>query len=220
MKTIFGLVAGLVLAKVLVSMVVEYVNYCPPNFDSAFLIGREDSFFGVYAPAFYVHIVVSPAAFLIGAYLMVSGKRKMHGPWHRRLGKVQLALVVALVVPSGIVMACWAFSGPIAGVGFALQAILTGVTVIMAAKYAMQRKFVEHQRYATYCFLLLVSPLLFRIASGVLIVTGNETLVAYQLNAWLCWIVPLAIYEVRRRRKKDRAAKQVAAEKPAQEMLA
>ena len=216
----FGLAASLLLAKVLVSMVAEYVNYFPPNFDAAFLIGREDSFFGVYAPAFYIHIVISPVVFLIAAYLMLSSKWKAHGAWHRRLGKLQLVLVCVLVVPSGMVMGCWAFSGPIAGVGFALQSILTGVTIIVAARYAMQRRFVEHQRYATYCFLLLVAPLLFRIASGVLIVSGYESLAAYQLNAWLSWMIPLAIYEARRQHKLVRAAKQAPAEEPAQEVLA
>jgi len=194
-------VVALLLCKVLVSIVLEYVNYFPPNFNAVFLLGREASFRGVYPPAFYVHILASPIALLLAAYLMVSGKLRSHGKWHRRLGKVQLCLVLGLVAPSGFVMAFWAFTGPIAGVGFGLQAIATAVTVIMAARYAMQRKFLVHQRWATHCFLLLVAPLLFRIAAGLLIVTETESSVAYQLNAWLSWMIPIATYEVVRWRK-------------------
>ena len=208
-RTLKALAAGavvLLLGKVLFSIVAEYVNYFPPNFDAVFLLGREQSFRGIYPPAFYVHIIASPIALLLAAYLMVSGKRKSHGTWHRRLGKAQLFLVLGLVAPSGFVMAFWAFSGPIAGVGFAMQAIATAVTVAMAARYAMQRNFPVHQRWATHCFLVLVAPLLFRIFSGILIVTDTETFAAYQANAWLSWILPMAAYEVVRWRKKRKAA--------------
>lgn len=191
----------LLLGKVLVSIVSEYVNYFPPNFDAVFLLGREESFRGIYPPAFFVHIITSPIAILLAAYLMVSGKRKSHGTWHRRLGKAQLFLVLGLVAPSGFIMAFWAFSGPIAGVGFGLQAIATAVTVSAAASYAMQRNFPVHQRWATHCFLLLVAPLLFRIVAGILIVTDMESFAAYQANAWLSWIVPMVAYELVRWRK-------------------
>ncbi|MBA2114672.1 DUF2306 domain-containing protein [Bremerella alba] len=196
----------LLLGKVLFSIVAEYVNYFPLNFDAVFLLGREESFRGIYSPAFFVHIIASPIALLLAAYLMLSGKRKSHGTWHRRLGKAQLFLVLGLVAPSGLVMAFWAFTGPIAGVGFGLQAIATAATVVMAARYAMQRNFPVHQRWATHCFLLLVAPLLFRIVAGTLIVTESESFMAYQVNAWLSWIVPMATYEAVRWRKKRKSA--------------
>ncbi|WDI44859.1 DUF2306 domain-containing protein [Bremerella sp. P1] len=207
LKAIAAGVVVLLLGKVLFSIVAEYVNYFPPNFDAVFLLGREESFRGIYPPAFYVHIITAPIAILLAAYLMVSGKRKTHGPWHRRLGKAQLFLVLGLVAPSGFVMAFWAFTGPIAGVGFGLQAIATALTVTLAARYAMQRNFPVHQRWATHCFLLLVAPLLFRIVAGILIVTDTESFAAYQWNAWLSWIVPMAAYEAIRWRKKRKAAK-------------
>ncbi|QDU77954.1 hypothetical protein Pan97_50330 [Bremerella volcania] len=207
LKALAAGVVVLLLSKVLVSVVSEYVNYFPPNFDAVFLLGREESFRGIYPPAFYTHIIASPIAILLAAYLMVSGKRKSHGTWHRRLGKAQLFLVLGLVAPSGFVMAFWAFTGPIAGVGFAMQAIATALTVAMAARYAMQRNFPLHQRWATHCFLLLIAPLFFRIAAGILIVTDTESFAAYQANAWLSWVVPMVAYEVIRWRKKRNAMK-------------
>lgn len=205
LKAIAAGVVVLLLGKVLFSIVAEYVNYFPPNFEAVFLLGREESFRGIYPPAFFVHIITSPIAILLAAYLMLSGKRKSHGIWHRRLGKAQLFLVLGLVAPSGFVMAFWAFTGPIAGVGFSLQAIATAVTVALAARYAMRRNFPVHQRWATHCFLLLVAPLLFRIVAGLLIVTDTESFAAYQANAWLSWIVPMAAYEIVRWRKRRKA---------------
>lgn len=195
LRTLFLLAAGLLGAKVLVSIVAEYVNYFPANFDAAFLIGREETFSGIYPPAFYVHIVIGPANVLLAAYLMFSGRRKSHGMLHRCLGKIQVASILFLLVPSGLIMSVWAFSGPIAGIGFALQSIATGLTGTLAASAAMRRKLGQHQVWATRCFLLLISPLLFRLVSGFLIVIDQESLIAYRVNAWACWIVPLLAYE-------------------------
>ncbi|RCS40588.1 DUF2306 domain-containing protein [Bremerella cremea] len=188
-------------AKVVVSIVLQYGDYFPPNFDSAFLIGREQSFRGIYPPAFYAHIIAGPFTLLLAAYLMFSGKRKTYHKLHRRLGKLQVLLVLVVIVPSGLIMAAWAFSGPIAGSGFALQSIATGITAALAARYAMIKKIAIHQIWATRCFVLLISPLIFRLISGTLIVTESESVEAYQVNAWLSWLVPLLVYEVWRYRQ-------------------
>ncbi|MFA8016332.1 DUF2306 domain-containing protein [Bremerella cremea] len=204
LKTVAMIAVAVLMAKVLVSMVTEYRNYFPPNFEAVFLLGREATFQGAYPPAFYTHIIASPIALLIATYLMLSGKWRTHATLHRRLGKVQLGLVLGLVVPSGIVMSIWSFSGPLAGWGFATQAVATGVTIVVAARYAMRRDFASHQRWATYCFILLIAPLLFRIVAGLTIVTDTETIVGYQINAWLSWVIPLALFELRRYRKASR----------------
>ncbi len=201
LKTLALAVTTLLGAKIVASIVLEYGDYFPPDFDSAFLVGREKSFTGIYPPAFYAHIIAGPITLLLAAYLMFSGKRKTHSKLHRRLGKLQVLLVLAVIVPSGLIMAVWAFSGPIAGIAFALQSIATGLTAGMAARSAMLRKLATHQIWATRCFVLLVSPLLFRLASGVLIITESESVEAYRINAWFSWIVPLVAYEVWRLRK-------------------
>lgn len=196
LRTLLLLAAGLLGAKVLTAIVAEYVNYFPANFDAAFLIGREETFSGIYPPAFYIHIIAGPLNVLLAAYLLFSGKRKSHHGLHRRLGQIQVAAILFALVPSGLIMSAWAFSGPIAGVGFALQSIATGLTAAIAAGAAMRRKLAQHQVWATRCFLLLISPLLFRLVSGLLIVTDRESLTAYRVNAWASWIVPLLVYEV------------------------
>ena len=57
------------------------------------------------------------------------------------------------------------------------------------------KKIQWHKRLAVYCFILLTSPLLLRLASGAAILMGCESELFYQLNAWLSWLAPLAAYE-------------------------
>jgi hypothetical protein len=183
------------LAKVLVSIVYEYRRYFPPDFDAAFLTGREATFTTTYAVAFYTHIIAGPLTLLLGAFLMSSGAKKRFARMHRVAGRVQVALVLLALVPSGLVMARQAFAGPIAGAGFTALSVATGGTALAAMAYALQQKFASHQRWATRCYVLLVSPLLLRLVSGFLIVMQRESAWAYCANAWLSWLVPWAVLE-------------------------
>ncbi len=107
-----------------------------------------------------------------------------------------LVLVLAVVAPSGLVMAREATAGPIAAFGFVSLSFATAVCAAMALYCARTQNFQSHQRWATRCFILLASPLLLRLISGALIVLGQESEWGYRLNAWLSWFIPLAIYEV------------------------
>lgn len=110
--------------------------------------------------------------------------------------------MIVVVGLSGLVMAGRAYAGPIAGLGFATLAIATMFSGLAAAYYAIHRQLETHQRWAVRCFVLLCSPMLLRIVGGILYVTDLESHVTYQLNAWLSWIVPLAVVVVASRRHK------------------
>lgn len=198
LKTIACLAAVVLSVKVLLTILLEYRFYFPADFDATFLIGRRESFTGVYAAAFYVHILTAPLALVLGACLMWSGGRGRYVKLHHWGGRVQIVLILAAVVPSGLVMAGWAFAGPIAGAGFAVQSLATAACAILAVRYAMARQFAIHRQWASRCFILLAAPLLFRLISGGLIVLQVESPESYQANAWISWILPLAVYETRR----------------------
>jgi hypothetical protein len=192
-----GLAAVALFIKILFAMLAEYRWYFPADFtNSAFLIGRRDSFFGPYLTAFYVHILSAPLAAALALFLILSGGRPGLRRWHRRAGRVVLFVVILLVVPSGLVMAGQAHAGPIAAAGFVALSVATGVCTVAAAYLAARKKFRMHERFARRSFILLASPLLFRLASGMAIVLGCESERFYQANAWLSWLVPLAVYEV------------------------
>lgn len=182
--------------KVLISILLEYPRYFPADFDATFLIGREKSFTPTYATAFYIHILTGPLAIVLSTLLMWSGGRARWLTWHRWAARSLMLLIFAALVPSGLWMAPQAFAGPFAGVGFATLSLLTALTAGMALRYARQKKFAIHQRWATRCYVLLVSPLLLRIVGGLLQVLQIESEWAYVMNAWLSWLVPLAAVEI------------------------
>ncbi len=107
-----------------------------------------------------------------------------------------MLLVLAVVVPSGLVMATQAHAGPIAAYGFASLSIATAACAMMALYFARNRNFRSHPSWAIRCFLLLASPLLLRLISGAAIVTQMESEWFYRLNAWVSWLIPLVIYEI------------------------
>jgi hypothetical protein len=194
--TIVSVALAVLGLKVLLGILVEYRWYFPPNFrESAFLTGREATFTAVYATAFYVHILVGPLTVLLGTFLLWNRGAGRWRAWHRWGGRVQMAFIFVALVPSGLVMATQALAGPIAGWGFALLSVATAITAALALWRVMRGQILLHQQWAFRCYLLLVSPLLFRLVAGVFIVTQSESELAYRLNAWLSWLVPLAVYE-------------------------
>ena len=195
LKTIALFVAAVLFVKVLLSILLQYQWYFPPNFDAAFLIGRRETFTGIYAAAFYTHIISAPLALILGAFLMLSGGRRAIRRVHRWTGRTQMLIVFALVAPSSLVMAGQAFAGPIAGCGFAVLAIATVLSAAVTIRNALSGNFSAHQTWARRCFILLASPLLFRLFSGSLVVLERESEWAYRVNAWLSWILPMAIHE-------------------------
>ena len=184
--------------KVLGSIMLEYRNYFPANFDANFLFGREAFFNGSYRFAFYAHIISGPITLLIAAFLMFSGKRKSLRHWHRKLGKTLAYLVLLVMLPSGFVMATRAMTGPIAGAAFFVLTFITAFSVIVASWHASQRRFAIHQVWATRSFILLCSPMLLRMMTGATIVFDVEGEWTYRFAAWGSWLIPLTVFEVRR----------------------
>lgn len=197
LRALASLAAAALFLKVLLSILYEYRWYFPADFvESAFLTGREETFAGMYGVAFYLHIISGPVAIVLGLLLVLRVRYRRLQRMHRWGGRLQAVVVLAAVVPSGLVMARHAFAGPIAGAGFASHSLLTGASMLAAVHFARAGQLATHQRWATRCFLLLCSPLLLRLISGVAIVTQLESAWFYRLNAWLSWLIPLASYEL------------------------
>jgi hypothetical protein len=187
--------------SVLVQLLIPYRGYFPSDLqDSVFLSAHRGHFHGWYRFAFYVHIVAGPIALVQGAALFFSGsRRKRIPPWHRVIGRVQAAVVLLFLFPSGLVMAQYAMAGPTAEAAFTLLSLATAVTMAMAIRNAMVGRMTQHRLWATRCFLLLCSPLLLRVVVGFTIVTGTETDFAHRLIAWTSWLVPWFLFEVGRK---------------------
>jgi len=195
LKRALPLLAGLLIFKVTVVVILGYRNYFPPNFNSDFLRGRED-YFSSYQWAFYPHIVSGPVSLMLGMILISEQFRRRLPKWHRCLGRIQVASILLLVTPSGLWMAYYAATGTAAAIGFALLAVFTGMCAALGWRAAVQRRFAVHRRWMWRCFLLLCSAVGLRLLVGLATVCGVQAAWFDPLASWASWTVPLAVFEL------------------------
>lgn len=192
--------AALLVVRVTISILLGYVNYFPLNFYSEFLSGRQAYFFGAYQFAFWIHILFSPLVIFSGLWLLSRSMRQSYPLFHRRLGRVHVLIVLCLVAPTGLWMSFYALTGAWAGSAFACSSIATFVCALYGWRSAKARQFAVHQVWMTRCFLLLCSAIVLRVLSGVATVLKSEEIMTYPVFAWMSATVPVAVYEVVRRR--------------------
>ncbi len=198
-ERILTLLAGVLILKVTGSVISNYGDYLPPNFQSDFLHGREHSFFGVYEWAFYTHIFSGPVSLILGLVL-VSERFRSHFPrWHRYLGRLQVACVLLLVTPSGLAMASHTAAGPIAAASLATLAIATAACISLGTRSAMRGRFVDHRRWMWRCYLLLCSAVVLRLIGGLATVAELNAPWIDPLATWMSWVIPITAFELRER---------------------
>jgi hypothetical protein len=191
-----ALLAGVLILKVTASVISNYSNYFPPSFGSDFLRGRERYFPGAYQWAFYTHIVSGPISLILGLILIVERSRARFPKGHRNLGRLQVACVLLLVTPSGLGMAWYAVAGPVATAALATLAIATAACISLGAWSAVKGRFADHRRWMWRCYLLLCSAVVLRLMGGLATVTGVAVPWFDPLATWMCWLVPLAAFEL------------------------
>jgi hypothetical protein len=196
LQRVVTLLAGLLMLKVTVRVILNYRNYFPPNFESDFLRGRELYFSGFYHWAFYTHIASGPFSIVLGMILVSEHFRRRFPRWHRYLGRTQVASVLLLVTPSGLWMAYYAGAGSIAAAGLAVLAVVTGICVALGWRSALKRRFADHRRWMWRAFLLLCSAVVLRLMGGLATVTGTTATWVDPLATWMSWLVPLTAFEL------------------------
>jgi hypothetical protein len=192
------ILAAVLIGKTTVSVLIEYRDYLPPDFDSDFLRGRESYFWGAYGWSFYTHLISGPVSLILGTILISERFRAWAPKWHRRLGRIQGLCVLLLVAPSGLWMARYAMTGAVAGAGLGALAIATAACVALGWRAAVRRRFADHRRWMWRTFLLLCSAVVIRLIGGLATVTGFDALWLYPASTWLSWLAPLAVYEANR----------------------
>ncbi len=196
-ERILAVLSGVLILKVTASVASNYLDYFPPNFASEFLRGREGHFWGPYRWAFYAHILSGPVSLILGLFLVSDAFRARLPVWHRRLGRLQVGCVLLLVTPSGLWMAYHAAAGPIAADGLAALAIATATCAALGMRSAVARRFAIHRRWMWRCYILLGSAIVLRLIGGLATVTGMAAPWVDPLATWVCWLLPLAAFEVR-----------------------
>lgn len=197
LATVLRWLAIVLIVRVLVSILANYPDYFPPNFDSLFLQGREATFKGAYPPAFYIHIFSGPFVLLGGLILLSDNVRRRHLAWHRWLGRAQVVVLLALVLPSSAVMSRHAFAGWAAGLSFLCLSAATATCAVIGVVHAWRRRYDKHRRWMLRCYFLICSAVSLRLISGTAGVIGvPNPEEAYIIAAWSSWLLPLAVFEV------------------------
>ena len=198
LHSVLGWLAIALILRVTVTIVLNYPDYFPPNFDSLFLQGREATFHGLYRITFTIHIFSAPLVLLNG--LLLVSERFISWHWHRILGRLQVIVILTLFVPSSIYMAWYAFAGWGAGLSFLTLAICTGMCAILGVCAVWKKQVMEHRLWMRRCFLLLCSAIFLRLISGALsLLELSDAETAYIVAAWSSWVVPMLLFEVVRR---------------------
>lgn len=197
LTTVLRWLAVVLILRVLFTILANYPDYFPPNFDSLFLQGREATFTGAYRAAFYVHIFSGPVVLLNGLILLSEYMRRRHAGWHRRLGWVQVFVLLFCALPSGVVMAMQAFGGWPAGLSFLLLSAATASCAIIGVIHAIGRRYDRHRRWMLRSYVLICSAVALRLLSGMAgLVEVASPERAYIFAAWGSWLLPLAAYEI------------------------
>lgn len=193
-----ALLLTLLILKVPLTVLINCLNYFPPNFTEGFLQGREAYFWEGYHWAFYAHLIAGPAALVLGLLLICPPLRRRWPRWHRRLGRAQGVNVLLLVAPSGLVMATRAQGGIVPEVAFAALALATAACVALGWRAAVKRRLAKHEAWMTRCFALLCSAVLIRVFGGLATVLDAQAAWIDPVAAWACWLLPLLGWELYR----------------------
>jgi uncharacterized membrane protein len=207
LTTLVRWLAVLLILRVLATILANYPDYFPPNFDSLFLQGREATFTGAYRPAFYIHIFSGPIVLLGGLILLSEHVRRHHAGLHRFLGRVQVVVLLLLVLPSSVVMSQHAFGGWPAGLSFFLLSTATASCAIVGVVHARGGRYDRHRRWMLRCYVLICSAVALRLISGTAGLVGVPSAeAAYVVATWSSWLLPLAACEMVERLAKHRPA--------------
>jgi hypothetical protein len=197
LTTILRGLAVVLILRVLATILANYPDYFPPNFDSLFLQGREVTFSGAYRAAFYVHILSAPLVLCNGLILLSAYVRRRHGSWHRWLGRVQVLVLLLFVLPSSVLMSRQAFGGWPAGLSFLLLSAATASCAIVGVVHACRRRYDRHRRWMVRSYVLICSAVALRLISGTAGLVGVPNPEhAYIFAAWSSWLFPLAAFEI------------------------
>jgi hypothetical protein len=195
------LIAAVILVglRMFLGILYEYRFYFPPDYErSAFLSGRRYNFVTTYQVAFYVHLASGPLTLVLASVSWFTAHRKKSSitlAIHRYVGRLQMAIVLGLMLPSGLVMSTEAYGGVISRAGFLSLTLATATTAGIGWWHARNRRFASHRIWMTRCAILLFSPLLLRVIAGTCILMQWESVWTYRANAWASWTVPWLVWE-------------------------
>jgi hypothetical protein len=195
LRTLLAVAAALLVVKVAINVVLGYRSYLPPDFNADFLLGREAYFYGPYRWAFYAPCAAGPFSLLAGTLLVSESFRRYAPRLHRRLGRVNMVVVLLVLVPSGLWMAPYAATGAVAAIGLTTLALATATCAALGWRTVVAYRFDEHRQWMWRTYLLLCSAVVIRLLGGLAAVMQWNSDWYYPLSVWASWVAPLVVFE-------------------------
>ena len=157
-------------------------------------------------PFLVAHVVGGIVALLVGPLQFVRRIRARRPALHRATGLTYVA-ACAVAAPSGLMLALGTTAGPVAGAGFAIQALLLPVFTGLGLRAALGRRFAEHREWMLRSWALIAAAITLRLMLPASAWLGFDFLTAYRAIAWLAWTANLALVEIHIRRTRVPAAR-------------
>ncbi len=152
-------------------------------------------------PFLILHVAAGVIALLLGPLQFVQRIRTRLPAVHRATGRIYAA-ACAVGAPAGFMLALGTTAGPIAGVGFAIPAVLWPIFTYLGVRAAMERRFAEHREWMARSYAVAATAITLRLmlpAAGLL---GIPFFPAYRVISWLAWMTNLALVELYLRRNR------------------
>ena len=143
----------------------------------------------LYLPTFYVHVISGGIALLIGWPQFINYKGKSFR-FHRVKGIVYVVSVLFSGL-SGLYISFFANGGFIARLGFGCMSIAWLVVTYQGYHSVRKGLISKHQKMMRLSFAVTCAAITFRLWVPSLGFLLDDFVQAYQLSAWLCWVLNL-----------------------------
>jgi uncharacterized membrane protein len=155
-------------------------------------------------PFLILHVIGGVTALLLGPLQFVRRIRTRRPALHRATGRIY-AGACALAAPAGFMLALGTTSGPVAGAGFAIPALLLPVFIFLGVRAAIERRFDAHREWMLRSYAIVSVAITLRLMLPASALLGFGFFPAYRVISWLSWTTNLALFEwhIRRTRAAD-----------------
>ena len=145
-------------------------------------------------PFLALHVAAGVTALLVAPLQFVAKIRTRWPAFHRATGRLYL-VACAIGAPTGFVLAVGTTAGPVAGVGFAIPAVLWPLFTWFGWRAAVERRFAAHRDWMLRSYAITATAITLRLMLPASALLGLDFFVAYPVIAWLAWSTNLMLFE-------------------------
>ena len=140
---------------------------------------------------FYIHIIFSGIALLIGWSQFIPSFREKYLGLHRRIGKIYVSTACAGSL-AGFGIAFYATGGLISSLGFIFLAIIWFSSTLIAYIQIKKGFILRHQKAMIFSYAACFAAVSLRIWLPLLMMLTKNFTESYLIVAWLCWLPNMA----------------------------